>query len=191
MSPFWEEWRAKSQFAYSLEVSVERLHAGITQDLSGIHHHGQAIISSGSRRLELDAITSEKVGAQQIIEKLDTAYSGARCLQSLGMAAHPKVSQFVNHQGVVDPKYPEGLAQQIIYRADCQSQFARLSNPDIPGADDAPEHNCEADEEGCEQEGQGDEQMEDSASTSASCSDPDDDEGGALGKVQAFIRQHT
>ena len=90
MSPFWEEWRAKSQFAYSLEVSVERLHAGITQDLSGIHHHGQAIISSGSRRLELDAVTSEKVGAQQIIEKLDTAYSGARCLQSLGMAAHPK-----------------------------------------------------------------------------------------------------
>ena len=125
------DWRALSHFANTLEVSIEQKHAGVTQWLVGITNCTEAYISSSSRRIAVEHVTSSPFGYAQYLEWFGKCWSGAQCLEQLQMQRHPLVQSYCFAGRSVDSSIPHGLVVKVIYRGDAESQYITLPCVDV------------------------------------------------------------
>ena len=97
------EFRSISQFVPSLEVSVERLHAQLTQNTKTGKHFSPGFLSMTSRRQEINAaIEDSATECALFLNEFGKVWNAARCLETFGLRNHPSVAHALKPDGSIE-----------------------------------------------------------------------------------------
>ena len=166
---------AKARMAMNVEVSVERLHAFLSQRIKIAHHHSPYYVSTVLRKPEIiDVHTKHPESYTTCCEHANTR---VKIIDRLGLAYHPLFEQYTRpvpapHLSPVESSVPYSVVGQVVYRCDLPSQYGQLPElelrGDYPGDDTEPAHDEADDGEPADASGG----AAAPASGSGGCSDP-------------------
>ena len=127
--PMVEDFRDKSRHATNVETQIERGHAQLHRWVASAPHHSECFASVSMRREDvITGVESSDASAWAFAEELDTVRSPAKCIEKLGLSAHPSLQDLVDEDGLSE-NLPHYLANRIIYHSDLRIIFMDL--PDL------------------------------------------------------------
>ena len=116
--------RRKMRFVSNSEISVERDHAMLHQHLLTASNHTEAYASVQMRKSE---IVKHMESSEEHVAQLANHLADVRSAKAV--ASHLSL---LTHTGIADPDHVDmGTCRRIVYRADLQTQYARL--PPVSG----------------------------------------------------------
>ena len=119
--------RACAVMTSTMEISVERLHEDLHQNIKLAPNHSPAYASLSLRKgMIMRAMEDKPDLVFRLVEILSIVRTGHKVIQALNLLGHPAVAQYLNDEGQISSSIPFWVIAQIVYRCDAQTQFTNL-----------------------------------------------------------------
>jgi hypothetical protein len=123
--------RVSARMTSTMEVSVERIHKDLHQNIKLAPNHSTAYASLSLRKREiLSAMEADPNVAFALAGIVGSTRSAAEIISTLGLKAHPCFAAYFDESGNLSSQIPHWLLLRVIYRCDTYTQFAELPDPE-------------------------------------------------------------